>query len=326
MATLAQTILPKDKPQIITTRLIAAPRELVWKVLTTPEHLQHFWGPDGFTNTYKSFDLRVGGEARFTMHGPDGTNYPSRFVFLTVDPPRLLRFDHDNGGEGDFDHKFIGELELSEEDGKTRILLRAIERNIESRDAIAGFAVEGGRQNLDRLAAYVAPMAEAKNRFVIERSFPVSQERLFRACTNLKEMMQWFAPPGMTVIKAEQDLKPGGIYHYGLATGQGNEMWGKVTYKEIKPNSRLVYLQSFSDPQGGLTRHPMSPTWPQEMVTVMEFVPEGEKQTKLKISWIYAGVEQSEGEAFRAAHEGMNGGWTGTLDNLQAYLAKGGSQ
>jgi uncharacterized protein YndB with AHSA1/START domain len=175
-------------------------------------------------------------------------------------------------------------------------------------------------QNLDRLAAFVAPMAQEKNLFVVERLFPVSQERLFRACTDAKEMAQWFAPAGMKTIKAEQDLKPGGIYHYGLSSGQGNEMWGKVTYKEITPHSRLVYRQSFSDPQGGLTRHPMAPTWPMEMLTIVDFIREGEKQTRLKISWIYAGVDDAEGETFRGAHAGMSGGWTGTLDGLSIYL------
>jgi uncharacterized protein YndB with AHSA1/START domain len=325
MSLLSQTILPKDKPQIITTRLIAAPRELVWKVLTTPEHLKHFWGPDGFTNTFKTYDLRVGKEARFTMHGPDGKDWPNRFVFLTVDAPRLLRWDHDNGGEGEFDHKFTGELELTDEGGKTRVELRVVEPDIAARDAIAQYAVEGGRQNLDRLAAFVAPMAEEKNLFVIARSFPVSQMRLFRACTDVKEMARWFAPPGMKTIKAEQDLKPGGVYHYGMSSGpgnkMGNEMWGKVTYKEITPSSRLVYRQSFSDPQGGLTRHPMAPTWPMEMLTIMDFIPEGEKQTRLKISWINTGVDDAEGETFRAAHAGMSGGWTGTLDGLNVYLS-----
>ena len=305
---------------IITTRLIAAPRDLLWKVLTTPEHLQHFWGPDGFTNSYKSFDLREGKETRFTMHGPDGTDWPNRFVFLTIDPPRLLRWDHDNGGEGDVDHKFRGEMELTEDGDKTRVELRMFEKTIAARDAVAQYAVEGGKQNLDRLAVYVAPMVTEKNLFVIERSYPVSQERLFRACTDVKEMAQWFAPPGMTTIKAEQDLKPGGVYHYGLSSGQGIEMWGKVTYKEITPNSRLVYRQSFSDPEGGLTRHPMAPTWPMEMLTIMDFIPAGEKRTRLKISWIYAGVEDAEGETFRSAHEGMKLGWTGTLDGLYAYL------
>jgi uncharacterized protein YndB with AHSA1/START domain len=323
MSLLSQTILPLDKPMIITTRLIAAPRELVWKVLTTPEHLQHFWGPDGFANTFKTFDFRVGKEARFTMHGPDGKDWPNRFVFITIEPPRLLRWDHDNGGEGDFDHKFTGEMDLTEEGGKTRIELRVIEASIAARDAVSQYAAEGGRQNLDRLATYVAPMAEEKNLFIIERSFPVSQERLFRACTNVDEMMAWYASPGMKVIKAEQDLRVGGVYHYGTASAQGQEMWGKVTYKEITPHSRLVYTQSFSDPQGGLTRHPMAPTWPLEMLTVMEFIPESEKQTRLKINWINTGVDDIEGETFRGAHAGMTGGWTGTLDNLQTYLTGG---
>src|SRR5665213_764963 len=97
MSRLAQVLLPADRPHIITTRVIAAPRELVWKALITPEHLQHFWGPDGFTNTYKQFDLRVGGQALFTMHGPDGTDYPNRLKFITVDAPRLLAFDQDYG-------------------------------------------------------------------------------------------------------------------------------------------------------------------------------------------------------------------------------------
>jgi uncharacterized protein YndB with AHSA1/START domain len=320
MSLLTQTVLPADQPLIITARVIAAPRDLVWKILTTPEHLLHFWGPDGFTNTFKTFDLQVGKEARFTMHGPDGRNWPNRFVFLAIDAPRLLRWNHDNGGEGESDHKFSNEIELTEEAGKTRIEMRMTESSIAARDAVAQFAVEGGKQNLDRLAAYVAPMADEKNLFVIERSFPVSQERLFRACTDAKEMAQWFAPPGMTTIKSEQDLKPGGTYHYGLSSGQGNEMWGLVTYKEITPSSRLVYRQSFSDPQGGLTRHPMAPTWPMEMLTIMDFIPEGEKQTRLKISWIYAGIDDAEGETFRNAHAGMNGGWTGTLDGLYAYL------
>ena len=134
--------------------------------------------------------------------------------------------------------------------------------------------------------------------------------------------MQWFAAPGMKVIKAQQDFRVGGVYHYGTASPQGQEMWGKVTYKEIKPNSKLVYLQSFSDKDGGIGTHPMAPTWPLEMLTVFEFVPEGAKQTKLKISWIYAGIDDTEASTFHAAHEGMTGGWTGTLDALQNYLSK----
>jgi uncharacterized protein YndB with AHSA1/START domain len=159
MSERATSILPPDRPAIITTRLLDAPRDIVWKVLTTPDHLKHFWGPDGFTNTFRNYDLRVGGEARFTMHGPDGKDWPNRFVFLTVEPPRLLRWNHDNGGEGDVDHRFTGELDLYDEKGKTRIELRVIQASMAERDAIVGFAVEGGIQNLERLAAYLLTQA-----------------------------------------------------------------------------------------------------------------------------------------------------------------------
>ncbi len=152
----ATSILPKDKPQIISTRVLNATAELVWKMLSSPDHLKHFWGPDGFTNTFKTFDFSVGGESRFTMHGPDGTNYPNRIIYSELDAPRYMRWDHDNGGEGDWDHKFVGEIELFEEGDKTRIELRVNEPSMEARDNIAKYAVEGGKQNLDRLAAYLA--------------------------------------------------------------------------------------------------------------------------------------------------------------------------
>jgi uncharacterized protein YndB with AHSA1/START domain len=322
MSRLSSTRLPEDSPRIITSRLIAAPRALVWSVLTDPDHLKHYWGPDGFTNTFRQYDLRVGGQALFTMHGPDGTNWPNRFIFLAIDPPRLLRWEHDNGGEGPVDHKFTGELELLDEKGQTRIELRMTEKSLAARDAVAKFAVAGGQQNLDRLAAYVAPMAHAKNRFTIERSFPVAQERLFKACTDATEMMSWYATPGTKVIKSEQDFRPGGTYHYGLAMAQGGEQWGKVTYQEITPPRRVVYLQSFADQAGNLTRHPMAPQWPLEMVTIMDFIAQSEEQTLLKITWINAGIEEAEGEAFRSAHDGMTGGWTSWLDSLSAHLKK----
>jgi uncharacterized protein YndB with AHSA1/START domain len=167
----------------------------------------------------------------------------------------------------------------------------------------------------------VAPMVDPLNRFVVERTFPVSQQRLFEVCSKVEHLRNWMSPADMNVLKSEQDLRPGGTYHYGLATPDGNEMWGKVTYKEITPFNRLVYIQSFSDKDGNITAHPMAPTWPKQMVTLFEFLPEGPKQTKLKISWTYAGIDDAEASTFHAAHAGMSGGWKGSLDQLEAYLA-----
>ena len=82
--------------------------------------------------------VRAGGTWTYTMHGPDGAGYPNRFVFLQIEAPRLLRYDHDTGGEGNPDLKFIGEIELTDEGGKTRIEMRLTVKNFETRDAIAG--------------------------------------------------------------------------------------------------------------------------------------------------------------------------------------------
>jgi uncharacterized protein YndB with AHSA1/START domain len=322
MTGLAQTLLPSDKPQIITMRLLNAPRDLVWKVLTSPEHIKHFWGPDGFKNTIKQMDVKIGGQWLFTMHGPDGKDWPNRIIYRTVEAPSYLAFDHDGGEDDPSGHRFLGELELFEEGHKTRIELIMTEATMEARDFVAQFAVEGGRQNLERLAAYVAPMANPLNKFVIERSFPVSQQRLFEACAKIEHLREWMSPAGTKVIKAAQDLRPGGTYHYGIATPDGHEMWGMVHYKVITPHSQLVYAQNFSDKDGGVTTHPMVPDWPKEMETVFDFVPEGEKQTRLRITWINAQVNDAEATTFAGAHDGMRQGWTGSLDNLQKYLTK----
>ena len=320
MTGLARTILPLDKPQIITTRVLNASRELVWTVLTTSEHIKHFWGPDGFTNSISQMDVMPGGQWLFTMHGPDGKDWPNRIIYSTVTPPSYMAWEHDGGKDDVSGHRFFGELELFEEGSKTRIELRMTEKSIEARDAVAQYAVAGGQQNLERLAAYVAPLANPLNKFVIERSYSVSQQRLFEVCSHVDHVKQWMSPAGMKVIKAEQDLKPGGTYHYGLATADGGEMWGLVTYREITPPSRLVYMQSFSDKDGGITAHPMAPTWPREMTTVFDFIPTGEKQTTLRISWIFAGIDDAEAATFVSAHAGMTQGWTGSLDKLNDYL------
>lgn len=61
--------------EIILSRKLNAPIELVWEVWTKPEHIANWWGPDGFTNTINIMDVVNGGEWNLVMHGPDGTDY-----------------------------------------------------------------------------------------------------------------------------------------------------------------------------------------------------------------------------------------------------------
>lgn len=78
------------------TRIFNASIESVWEVWTNPEHIANWWGPNGFTNTINKMDFRESGEWKFTMHGPDGTNYPNRSIFKEIIPFKKIVFEHFN--------------------------------------------------------------------------------------------------------------------------------------------------------------------------------------------------------------------------------------
>ncbi len=98
-------------------------------------------------------------------------------------------------------------------------------------------------------------------------------------------MKHWWGPKGFTVVAASMDLRPGGIYHYGLRAPDGSTMWGKFVYREIVRPERIVLVNSFSDEAGNLTRHPMSPTWPLEMLSTFLFAGE-QGRTTFTIKWV----------------------------------------
>ena len=90
--------LSSDPRSIIGMREFDAPRDLVFSAFTDPKHLAQWWGPNGFTTTTSSFDMRPGGVWRFVMHGPDGRDYQNRITFEEVVPPERLVYRH-GGGE-----------------------------------------------------------------------------------------------------------------------------------------------------------------------------------------------------------------------------------
>jgi len=158
--------------------------------------------------------------------------------------------------------------------------------------------------------------------FVISRVFDAPRERVWAAWTEPERLQQWFSPKGATVIAAKMDFRVGGRYHYGLRMPNGQEMWGRSDYREIKKPERLVWINSFSDKDGGLGVHPMNPDWPREMLTTVTFEAQGAK-TKLTIEWIpVEGSSDLERKTFDDGRQSMKMGWTGTLDNLTAYLTK----
>jgi uncharacterized protein YndB with AHSA1/START domain len=158
--------------------------------------------------------------------------------------------------------------------------------------------------------------------FVISRVFDAPRELVFKAFTEPEHMKNWWGPKGFKVIAQSMDLRPGGMYHYGLQAPDGNTMWGRFIYREIAAPERIVFVSSFSDERGGLTRHPMSPDWPVEMLSTFLFEDLGDDRTKFMVIWAPINETDKERETFEKGRPSMTGGWTGTMEQLEKYLAE----
>ena len=161
----------------------------------------------------------------------------------------------------------------------------------------------------------------AQTPFVISHTFDAPRETVWKAWTEVERMKEWFGPKGFTTPVARMDFRPGGVYHYCMQSADGHAMWGKNVYREIVAPERIVLVNSFPDKSGNLTRHPMSATWPLEMLSKFTLEERGGK-TKVTVEWLPANATDEERKTFDASHEGMKTGWTGTFDQLDAYLAK----
>jgi uncharacterized protein YndB with AHSA1/START domain len=141
--------------EVVSTRTLDAPRELVWRAWTEPEHLRQWWGPKGFTNTFHEFDPRPGGTWRFVMHGPDGVDYKNETEFVEVVEPERLVFEHVSGPHYRATATFVDRA------GKTEVTWRMVFASAVVFAKIKPVVVEGNQQNLDRLEAHLATMARA---------------------------------------------------------------------------------------------------------------------------------------------------------------------
>jgi uncharacterized protein YndB with AHSA1/START domain len=148
--------IPSAPAEIVQTRVIAAPRELVFEAWTDAKHIGEWWGPRGFRTTVHEMDVRPGGDWRLTMHGPDGTDYPNHSVFVEIDRPARLVFDHVSPP------RFRMTATFEDDGGNTRLTARLVFESAELRDKIAvqHRAVEGLHDTLARCAESVEAQAE----------------------------------------------------------------------------------------------------------------------------------------------------------------------
>jgi uncharacterized protein YndB with AHSA1/START domain len=161
MAAKSNLDLDGDPRAIVGTREYDAPRALVFSAFTDPKHLAQWWGPNGFTTTTLSFDMRPGGVWRFVMHGPDGRDYQNRITYEEIVPPERIVYRHDGGDGGGDDVEpvqFRQTITFEDLGGRTRIVWRGDFPSAAERDrVIKDYGADKGlTETMTRLAEYVA--------------------------------------------------------------------------------------------------------------------------------------------------------------------------
>lgn len=160
--------------------------------------------------------------------------------------------------------------------------------------------------------------------FEISRVFDAPRDRVWKSWTEAERLKHWWGPAGFKVHTCKVDLRPGGIFHYGMTAPDGADMWGKFTYREIKPQERLVFIVSFSDAKAGETRHPWNANWPRQTLSTVTFEEQAGGKTKVSVQWTPAdGSSELERKTFDEGRDGMKQGWGGTMDQFAGYLKKG---
>ena len=142
----------KDR-EIIISRTLNAPVELVWEAWTNPEHIANWWGPNGFTNTITKMDLTPGGEWLLVKHGPDGTDYKNKSIFKEIVPHKKIVFEH-------IAPNFIATIDFEEQGEKTHLNWHMLFETAEEfiRVVKTFKADEGLKQNIEKLSKYLAEM------------------------------------------------------------------------------------------------------------------------------------------------------------------------
>jgi len=139
---------------LIHTRILNAPRDLVWEVWTNPSHIKEWWGPDGFSLTTNEMTVEPGKVWAFVMHGM-GKDWDNKIEYVEVIKPALLSYKH--SGERSDDYNFTVSISFEEVEGKTLLTMKSVFKSKAIIDELNRKvnAIEGGKQTLNRLEQYL---------------------------------------------------------------------------------------------------------------------------------------------------------------------------
>jgi len=300
---------PTADREIVITRVVDAPRELVWQAMTDPRHVVQWWGPRGFTTTIEQMDVRPGGVWTHVMHGPDGTDYPNRSVFKEVVYPERIVFAHGGGLPDGTEVDFIATWTFEAIDSKTRVTIRMVFPSAPARDIVVKEygAIEGARQTLERLAEHLPAMGVGARYIVIERVVDAPPALVFQCWTDPKQLARWWAPHGFTNPVCELDVRIGGAWRIVMRAPDGAEYPCHGVYREIVPAERLVFTNIATDAAGKAVL---------DGLTTVTFAEENGR-TRMMVSTGGAALV----DYAVAFLDGMEIGWTQSLERLDAEVA-----
>lgn len=308
---------PTADTELVISRLFDAPRELVWRVWTDPEHAKHWMGPRGFTAPHLKQDARVGGSWRLCLRpddNPTGAGGPTGGggdlwqggVFREIKAPERIvltfAWDEPNGKRGP---ESTVTIQLDDQDGKTRLTFRqAPFPSVQERD---GHRV-GWNSSFDRLADYARAQV-MRPPLTLTRVFDAPRNTVWKAWTAPKQMAQWWGPKGFTNPTCEMDVRPGGRIYIDMTGPDGTSYPMGGTFHEVVAPERLVFTATaFHDGE----------SLPELIdITTVTFIAQGNK-TKVVVHAIVIRATP----AAAGALSGMEQGWNESLDRLDDLMKK----
>jgi uncharacterized protein YndB with AHSA1/START domain len=298
--------------ELVLTRTIDAPRELVWAAWTDPKHVAQWWGPKGFTNPVCELDVRPGGTIRIDMRAPDGTVYPMTGIYQSIDMPERLVFTSaalDEAGKPLFE--VLNTVTFAAQGGKTKLTVQAkvVKSTAKAAPYLDGME-EGWKQTIERLAAHVGKEGAADRQIVTTRVLNAPRELVFKMWTDPEHIVQWWGPKGFTTTTYSMDVRPGGVWRFVMHGPDGTDYQNQITYLEIVKPERLVYKHG-----GGEDVEPVN------FETTVTFEEQGGK-TRLTMRALFPSAEAREHVVKKY---GAIEGASQTMDRLEQHLAKNAS-
>lgn len=156
--------------------------------------------------------------------------------------------------------------------------------------------------------------------FTISRSFNAPRELVFEMFSDCKHLKHWWGPKNFGIGHCSVDFRPGGVFLYSMVPPNADPIWGRFVYGDIVRPEKITFINSFADESGGVIRNPWIATWPLEVENTLTFVEEDGKTT-VHLSGSPINASDDEVKTFVENRPSMQGGFKGTFDELEAYLA-----